>query len=129
MKAADSRRLAEVRRDIPERARQLGSLDAVCSEFVRLHPDLLPVLGESLLRGWARETLRRLKEPRYELGGQLPLFGQFGDEILPRDQWTPGHYLAYYGRYANAAARNAAILRVLANEFAERFGRPIEQAA
>lgn len=129
MKAADSRRLAEARRNIPERARQLGSIDAVCAEFMRLHTDLLPVLGESLLPGWVREKLRRMKEPCYELGGQLPLFGQFGDEIVPREEWTPGHYEAYCRRYADAAARNAAILRVLANEYAERFGRPLDMAA
>jgi hypothetical protein len=83
MKAADSRRLAEARRNIPERAQKLGSIEAVCAEFVRLNPDLLAPLGESLLRGWVREKLRRMKEPRYELGGQLPLFGQFGGEVVP----------------------------------------------
>ena len=129
MKAADSRQLTEARRNIPDRARQLGSLDAVCAEFVRLHPTLLPVLGESLLRGWVKETLRRLKEPRPEMVGQLPLIGQFGDEVRPRDQWTPDDYVVYSRRYANAAARNAAILRALAMEYAERFGRPLNLAA
>ncbi len=129
MNPADARRLAEARRQLPEMAQRHTSLEAVCAEFLRLHPDLVPVLGESLLRRWVRESLRRIKQPRYDLGGQLPLFGQFGDEIRPRDEWTPGHYVVYYVRYSNAAARNAAILRVLATEFAERFGYAISEAA
>lgn len=129
MNVNDSRRLTEAKRNIPDRARQLGSLDAVCVEFVRLHPDLLAPLGESLLRGWVKETLRRLKEPRPEMPGQLPLIGQFGDEVRPREEWTPDDYVVYCRRYAHASARNAAILRALVMEYAERFGRPLDLAA
>jgi hypothetical protein len=129
VKAADARRLAEARRKIPEWARQLGSVDAVCDEFIRLHPDLLAPLGESMVRQWVKDRLRRMKEPRYELGGQLPLFGQFGDQIVPRAQWTPGHYESYCRRYKDAAARNNDIYRALCNEYAERFGHPLSLAA
>ncbi len=129
MKATESRRLAEARRKLPQRAQQLGSIDAVCAEFVRLNPDLLAPLGESLLRGWVKDKLRRMKEPRYELGGQLPLFGVFGDQVVPREQWTAGHYEAYCRRYEDAIARNTAVYRVLANEYAEKFGRRLDMAA
>ncbi len=129
MKAADSRRLAEARRNIPERARQLRSLDAVCAEFKRDHSDLLALLGESKLRPWVKETLRRPKERRPELPGQLPLWGQFGDEVRPREEWTPDDYMASCSRYAHAAACNRAILRALEMEYAERFGRPLDLAA
>jgi hypothetical protein len=126
---ADVRRLAEARRQLPQMALRLGSREAVQKEFLRLHPDLLAVLGESLLKRWIWESLRQLKEPSLaEAGGQLPLFGQFGDEIRTRDEWTPDHYRAYYLRYANAATRNAAKLRVLAAEFEERFGHGIGEA-
>ena len=90
---------------------------------------LLAALGESLLRRWIWESLRQLKEPSLaEIGGQLPLFGQFGDEIRTRDEWNQDHYRAYYLRYSNAATRNAAKLRVLAAEFESRFGYGIDEA-
>jgi hypothetical protein len=91
---------------------------------------LLAALGESLLKRWIWESLRQLKEPSLiEDGGQLPLFGQFGDEIRPRDEWTQDNYRAYYRRYANAATRNAAKLGVLAAKFEERFGHGIDEVA
>jgi hypothetical protein len=129
MNPSEGRRLAEARRQLPQMALRLGSREAVQEEFLRLHPDLLAALGESLLRRWIWESLRQLKEPSLaEIGGQLPLFGQFGDEIRTRDEWTQDHYRAYYRRYSNAATRNAAKLRVLAAEFESRFGHGIDEA-
>ncbi len=129
MKVAESRRLTEVRRGIPERARQLGSIDAICAEILRTDPDLMAPLGESLLHKWVKEKLRGIKEPRPEMVGQLPMFGQFGDEVLLRKDWTPEHYQVYCRRHAEVAARNTAIMHVLADEYAERFGRPLIMAA
>jgi hypothetical protein len=97
---------------------------------MRLYPYLMPALGESLLRRWIWESLRQLKETSTaQVGGQLPLFGQFGDEIRTRDEWIRDNYRSYYRRYANAATRNVAKLRVLAAEFEERFGHGIDEAA
>ena len=124
VKAEDARRLAEIRRSIPEQARRLGSVEAVCAEILRDHPDLMALLGELLLRGWVKDRVRRVKEPRPEMPGQLPMFGQFGDQIIPRDQWKPDHYQVYSRRHQEVAARNTAIVRALADEYAERFGRP-----
>lgn len=129
MKADDARRLTEVRRSIPEMARRLGSIDAICAEILRRYPDLMAALGELLLRRWVKDRLRGVKEPRPEMSGQLPMFGQFGDQIIPRDQWNPGHYQTYCRRYAEVAARNVAIVQALADEYAERFGRPLIMAA
>lgn len=81
MNAPDARRLAEARRQLPQMALRLGSREAVRSEFLRLYPDLLPVLGEAQLSRWIWESLRQLKEPSLADSGQLPLFGQFGDAI------------------------------------------------
>jgi hypothetical protein len=110
-------------------AAHLGSRKAVREEFLRRHPDLMPVLGESLLGRWIWEALRQQQEAIPADGGQLPLFGQFGDEIRARDDWTQDQYLAYYRRYANAATRNASKLRVLAAEFERRYGHSINDAA
>ncbi len=130
MNAADARRLTQARRQLPEMARRLGSREAVQEEFLRLNPDLMAALGESLLKRWIWESLRQLKEPSMaDDNGQLPLFGQFGDEIRTRDMWTQDDYRAYYRRYANAATRNSAKLWVLAAEFETRFGRGIDEAA
>jgi len=130
MNAPDARRLIQARRQLPEMARRLGSREAVQEEFLRLNPDLMAALGESLLKRWIWQSLRQLKEPSMaDDNGQLPLFGQFGDEIRTRDIWTQENYRAYYRRYANAATRNSAKLRVLAAEFENRFGRGIDEAA
>ena len=85
---------------IAPRRQQLGSLDAVRAEFKRDHSDLLALLGESKLRPWVKETLRRPKERRPELPGQLPLWGQFGDEVRPREERTTDDHMASCSRYA-----------------------------
>jgi hypothetical protein len=129
VKADDARRLHEIRRGIPEQARKLGSVDAICAAILASDPDLMPALGESLLPRWIKEKLRRVKEPRAEMAGQLPLWGVFGDQIIPRDQWKPEHYQSYCRRHSEVAARNNAIVLALAAEYTERFGRPFIMAA
>jgi hypothetical protein len=130
MSRADTRRLAEARGKLPELAMRLKSREAIRGEFLRMHADLMPVLGESVLSRWIWESLRQLKgaaEP--EDGGQLPLFGNFSGEIRAREDWTRGDYAIYYRRYLNAAERNRAKLRLLAAEFEDRFGHGIDEAA
>ncbi len=129
MTLADARSLAEAKRQLPQMALRLGSRKAVREEFLRQYPDLMPILGESYLGRWIWETLRQHQEAFPEDGGQLPLFGQFGDQIRTRDDWTEDDYRAYYGRYSNAATRNAAKRRVLAADFERRFGHHIEEEA
>lgn len=130
MNRADTRRLVEARGKLPELATRFRSREAIRAEFLRMHPDLMPILGEAMLSRWIWESLRQLKEtPQSDDGGQLPLFGNFGGEIRARDDWTPDQYMVYYRRYLNAATSNRAKLNGLTAEFKDRFGYEMGKAA
>ena len=130
MNPFDALRLREAKRQLPQIAMRLGSREAIHTEFMRLYPDLMPTLGESMLDRWIWDSLRQIKEAALaDDDAMLPLFGNFGKTILTREDWTEDQYRIYDRRYLNAAERNAAKCRGLAAEFRERFGHGIHDVA
>jgi hypothetical protein len=123
MTPGERARLESARRDLPRLAVHHGSKQAVTAAFRDLYPDVVANLGDMLLGRWCWEQLRAIKDEHGpDEGEKLPLFGAFRDEIAPRPEWEPVHYLAYLRRYQSMAVHGRAKTDLLAAEFVEKFG-------
>jgi hypothetical protein len=124
----DHKIIGDARAALPGLAKLHHDKPSIRAALQAAYPALTGILGEMLLDSWIWSSLRKLKEKLTEDEPdpqQLPLFGSFGQQILPRENWDEDGYRQYWARY-NAMAENSSAKRArLAEEFYNKFGHAI----